>query len=397
MAGPILYHDTDYTAILIDIPTSIEHAQQSQLFLASTPPPEGPYPGTEPQGYKRELALARIPAQERTYHSSVQSSIQESLAKIKASYIDGQSGTWYRPRQHLIGEDRISDSNFVAARASSTKSQRSVSNGSLMRATSVPVILSSTEVRNEFPSLRAVQEVIVHNPSSDISLICLLREGAYWVPPHTTCIQSTLEAGSEAFTNGSQVLRTPKCQSFDLIVMDPPWANRSVRRSGSYKTAETQTTDPFNAAVQIVSSHLALHGVVAVWITNRSAIRNTVLDTFRALDLELYQEWIWIKITANGQPVTQLDGIWRRPYEICLLFRKGQCSDNKPERRVIAAVPDLHSRKPNLKCLLEQHLPPNYEALELFARSLTAGWWSWGDEVFRFQHESQWIEPDFKI
>lgn len=394
MAGPILYHDSDFTAVLVDIPTSIEHAQQSQLLLASTPPPEVPYPGTEPRGYKRELALAKIPTKHQIYHSSVQSSIQKSLAKIKASYIDGQSGTWYRTRQQLIRGDRSTDSGIIVARASLDKSHGSVSNGSSMHDTLVPVILSSTEVRNEFPSLRAVEKVIVHNPRSDTSQICLLQEGAFWVPPHTTCIQSTLEEGWEAFTNGSQVLRTPTCQLFDLIVMDPPWANRSVRRSGSYKTADTQMTDPFNAALHIVRSHLVPHGVVAVWITNRSAIRKTVLNTFRALKLELYQEWIWIKITADGRPVSQLDGIWRRPYEICLLFRQGQCSGNKPGRRVLAAVPDLHSRKPSLKCLLEQHLPPKYEALELFARSLTAGWWSWGDEVFRFQHESQWIQPD---
>lgn len=400
MAGPILYHDADYTTVLIDIPTSIEYAQQSHLILASVSPPEVPYSSTEPRGNKRDVALARIPTEDRIYHSSVQCLIQESLAKIESSYIttiDGQSGSWYRPRHYLSGGDTYTDSGFVVARALPDEIRWPVTGCSSVHNTSVPVILSSTELRNEFPSLRAVQDVIVRNPRSDSSLICLGGGAAFWIPPHSTCIQSTLEEGWEAFVNGSQVLQTPKCQSFDLILMDPPWANRSARRSGSYNTAETQLTDPFNTAVQIVRTHLVPHGIVAVWITNRAAIRKTVVDTIRALNLELYQEWIWIKITADGQPVTQLDGIWRRPYEICLLFREGQCSNIKPVRRVLVAVPDLHSRKPSLKSLLEQQLPPQYEALELFARSLTAGWWSWGDEVLKFQHESQWAPPDITV
>lgn len=395
MASPILYHNADYSVILIDIPTSIEQAQQALLNLASAPPLAVPYPSTEPHGNKREVALAGIPAQDRTYHWSIQSSIREALSTIKNSYIDGQGGAWYRTRQYVIRPDIESHSSWVAARASPGKSHRSKSGRSLsMHPTLVPVVLSSTELRNEFPSLPNVQDVIVHNPRSTASLICFPEEGTFWFPPNATCIQSTLEHGLELFGHGRQLLRTPMPQAFDLILMDPPWANRSARRSRSYQTAEGQMADPFLTAMQIVRSHLDPKGTVAVWITNRSAVRKTVVETFRAMGWELFQDWIWVKITAEGQPVAQLDGIWRRPYEALLLFRSGHCAANKPARRVLAAVPDLHSRKPNLKILLEQHVGPRYEALELFARSLTAGWWSWGDEALRFQHESQWTQPD---
>jgi len=412
MPDPILYHDADHTVVLIDVPTSIERAQQSNLILASVPPTKEPYPSTEPRGNKREVALSRIPAHDQTYHSSVQCLIREALTKIaysRVTPVDGQGGSWYRPRHYMIGGATSTDLVTLTARALQDGFLTPVSDaggdGSSVLTSPVPVILSSTELRTDFPSPRAVQNVVVRNPRPDTSLIFLHGVGAFWVPPHATFIQSTIESGWEAFASGSRVLalRTPNFQLFDLIMMDPPWSNRSARRSRHYNTAESQKTDPFDAAVQIARNHLTSHGIVAVWITNRAAIRKTVLDTFRALDFQLYQEWVWVKITAEGDPVVQLDGIWRRPYEICLLFQnrncQGQCSDNKSEsvvRRVLAAVPDLHSRKPNLKCLLEQHLPipPHYEALELFARSLTAGWWSWGDEVLKFQHESQWASPD---
>lgn len=67
-------------------------------------------------------------------------------------------------------------------------------------------------------------------------------------------------------------------------------------------------------------------------------------------------------------------------------------------RRVIAAVPDLHSRKPNLKSILENVFftetgqLQSYSALEVFARNLTAGWWAAGNEVLRFNERECWVD-----
>ena len=64
----------------------------------------------------------------------------------------------------------------------------------------------------------------------------------------------------------------------------------------------------------------------------------------------------------------------------------------EPMRRVIASVPDFHSRKPCLKELIEPLMAEraDYRALEVFARNLVAGWWSWGDECTKFNEESFW-------
>jgi N6-adenosine-specific RNA methylase IME4 len=64
------------------------------------------------------------------------------------------------------------------------------------------------------------------------------------------------------------------------------------------------------------------------------------------------------------------------------------------EGKVIVSVPDVHSRKPNLRGLFEGLLPERYEALEVFARNLTAGWWAWGDEVLLFQRRECWVDGD---
>jgi N6-adenosine-specific RNA methylase IME4 len=144
--------------------------------------------------------------------------------------------------------------------------------------------------------------------------------------------------------------------------------------------------------------------LVGIWITNKPSIRDLVVGEngiFDCWGIEFVEEWIWLKTTVHGEPVTPLDGIWRKPYEMLLLGRRRQKNKHRPDdrtpsldikRRVILGVPDLHSRKPCLKILIEPMMvkPTDYRALEVFARHLVAGWWSWGDECIKFNWDSYW-------
>lgn len=158
--------------------------------------------------------------------------------------------------------------------------------------------------------------------------------------------------------------------------------------------------------------HLTDEGVIAVWVTNKPVFRDLVLEPgglFEVWGVELAEEWIWVKTTVAGEPVQALDSAWRRPYEILLVGRRDKATDRKKEvkRRVFIAVPDLHSRKPSPKAMFEavlqkqancgesglvSGLKEGYDALEIFARNLTAGWWSWGCEVLKFQDEKFWVD-----
>ncbi|KAG8527438.1 uncharacterized protein KY384_007590 [Bacidia gigantensis] len=191
---------------------------------------------------------------------------------------------------------------------------------------------------------------------------------------------------------------------FDLIVLDPPWPNRSVRRSGKYR--ETNPFDgPFNSLTTSLGRHIAPGGLVACWNTNKESVGNETLNLFAAWGLELIEEWAWLKVTINGQPVIDLSGFWRKPYELLLIGRRpleaghetrqGLRENNNVVKRVVAAVPDLHSRKPNLKGVLRQTLLENvseYRALEIFARNLTADWWAWGDETLKYNNSHAWSQ-----
>ncbi|KAJ5142157.1 hypothetical protein N7526_003152 [Penicillium atrosanguineum] len=224
----------------------------------------------------------------------------------------------------------------------------------------------------------------------------------------------------------------PSTQKFNLVLFDPPWPNRSVRRSGHYSTHPyelltqrlqdilhmhaftSDQTPPLNNLYRYPQSQLSLAGI---WTTNSEKSRQTAYDSLTSTGFTVVEEWIWIKITANGDPVSPVNGLWRKPYEILVIGRREPVSVTVPEpeipfssckslepdpcvpkRRFIAAVPDLHSRKPNLKGLFERLFfardgsVQQYTALEVFARNLTAGWCAAGNEVIKFNARECWVE-----
>ena len=152
-----------------------------------------------------------------------------------------------------------------------------------------------------------------------------------------------------------------------------------------------------------IDNYLEHNALVGIWITNKSALREHVLGAgglFETWNVGLIEEWIWIKTTTKGEPMFDIDNAMRKPYEVLLL---GRAAPNawttmthapNPKKRVIAAVPDIHSRKPCLKELLEPYMPDptDYSALEVFARYLVTGWTSWGNEVLKYNSNLYWAE-----
>ncbi|KAI6785217.1 Methyltransferase-like protein-like protein [Emericellopsis cladophorae] len=183
---------------------------------------------------------------------------------------------------------------------------------------------------------------------------------------------------------------------FDLIMMDPPWPNRSVRRKTDNYSTVYRLEDMQHLLHHIpVPSHLSHSGLVAVWITNKSSILDFVKELLASWRLEQVAEWTWLKVTASGEPIYPINSEWRKPWEkLVIAKRVGAATPAGLQPKTIIAVPDLHSRKPNLQRLFADILPPQYRGLEVFARNLTAGWWSWGDDVLKFQQNVHWSSPD---
>ncbi|KAI9014977.1 MT-A70-like protein [Gaertneriomyces semiglobifer] len=173
---------------------------------------------------------------------------------------------------------------------------------------------------------------------------------------------------------------------FHLIVMDPPWPNKSVRRSAKY--SEIDIYDLYRIPGKRL---IAAGGYVAIWVTNNPKFCKFVYEKlFPTWGLVPVTEWFWLKVTTSGEWVLDLDSPHRKPYERLIIGKAStlatDSSSSLPSaRKVICSVPSSHhSRKPFLEDLFVPFLPTNARKLELFARNVLPGWVAWGNEALKF-------------
>ncbi|XP_078353305.1 N(6)-adenine-specific methyltransferase METTL4-like isoform X2 [Oculina patagonica] len=113
------------------------------------------------------------------------------------------------------------------------------------------------------------------------------------------------------------VIKAQQNGLYDLLVLDPPWFNKSARRASKYS---------FMSLWQIKSlpvPHLLAQGaLVGIWVTNKQKyLRFTKTELFPHWSIELVAEWYWVKVTRKGELVTDLDSPHKKPYEPLLLGR----------------------------------------------------------------------------
>jgi N6-adenosine-specific RNA methylase IME4 len=482
-----------------------ENKHARKTYLLSTAPLEAPYPSTtEPKtDSARAKVLARIPESERVFHAAISPLVQHALGVIREQF-ESSGGRWCLPR-HL--DEKISnicvktDSEIRDSASVSTSKKRPRTDlvyqedlAHLIKACDAssfygpeleleaPLILSSTSP-NLFSSMSEL-DTIVKNPScepatlsvspQDETLVSASTE--YTIPARSTFIlcDLPLSTPTEYERPLGVIPGMSEAQKFNLFLFDPPWPNKSVRRSRHYQThpyaemdlltqrladilhahAYGATSPPTISQEPSATQFQTQDSIAAIWITNAEKARRAAYTVLSTSGFHVCEEWIWIKVTATGEPICPVDALWRKPYEILVIGRRDHnvtnqsCSsfhssssalnkmqahadgrgpfgtNSEPDfqtlpptgknitRRVIAAVPDIHSRKPNLRELFERIFfqdvvfsPPSsqaqdqnqdrarpYTALEVFARNLTAGWWACGNEVLKFNDRKCWVE-----
>lgn len=343
----VLFQNEGRTVILLDLPRTLEEAQLSpheleagtapHRRLISTKPPEMPFPTPEPKDGQL-MQTASTPSAQVAELMTV-ATVNSALEEVHNAY----HGPWCLHR--VLPEADVSKD-------------------------------CASETGRKSPSPKGKQ--------------ALLAMPQVYVPSEARYLLGTIESQRAALV--SQAI------SFKLIILDPPWPNRSTKRKrNNYALASNLDGVKELLSLVPVPSHLASDGLVAVWLTN--APRFTELLTspggvFAQWGLEMVDEWTWLKVTTEGEPIYGIESAWRKPWERLLIARRLGSSKKVPdERKVIITVPDVHSRKPNLRGLFAEAFGGlEYPALEVFARNLTAGWWSWGDETLRFQQSDSWAD-----
>ncbi|NXY15822.1 METL4 protein, partial [Atrichornis clamosus] len=224
---------------------------------------------------------------------------------------------------------------------------------------------------------------VTENSSNSAKIIVLMGQ-KYLVPPKSSFLLSDISC--------LQPLLNYK-KKYDVIVIDPPWENKSVKRSNRYSHLSSWQIKQIP-----VPALAAPNCLVVTWVTNRQKHLRFVKDElYPHWSVKTLAEWHWVKITRAGEFILPLDSLHKKPYEVLVLgrvqgdvkeaLRKSEGGFPVPEHKLIVSIPcSLHSHKPPLAAVLAEFIKPDVECLELFARNLQPGWTSWGNEVLKFQH-----------
>jgi N6-adenosine-specific RNA methylase IME4 len=428
--SPIIWQSDEGRITLIDVPGSISSAQGVREqpchdLLLSTQAQVEPYKTNEPKSAAARSKLLSNTVDAES-HQAYAELLQNAVSTIRAAY----DGDWCHPR--LFVETRKEngpkrklagrDEDDLATPGHSASTHRSICPTVEDSDTGNLLSRSSKESLSMVNGIEPPEGGHSYHfyPASDGRTRAVFSVGeqgspdsphGFFVPPGSSFVLGpcsdarTLHASIRAQAQELEVSKR-----FDLILLDPPWPNRSVKRTHKTANSTYSTAQSLGAIHQLIMGMdldvlMADSCLVAMWITNKPAVRDLVLGEnglFDCWGVELVEEWVWLKTTVHGEPITPIESVWRKPYEILLVGRKSRQymvpAGKSPTRhepvpkRVLASVPDLHSRKPCLKELFETLVPDpkSYRALEVFARHLVAGWWSWGDECIKFNVKQYW-------
>ncbi|MCO5586064.1 hypothetical protein L7F22_040003 [Adiantum nelumboides] len=117
---------------------------------------------------------------------------------------------------------------------------------------------------------------------------------------------------------------------YNLIIIDPPWENRSVHRHAVYSTV------PSKHLLCLPLKELAhpQGALIGLWVTNREKLRAFVEDELLpAWEVYLQATWFWLKIKSDGRMIAELDMPHHKPYE-CLLLAYLPPHGNKTDFQV---------------------------------------------------------------
>ncbi|SPP83171.1 N(6)-adenine-specific methyltransferase METTL4 [Drosophila guanche] len=189
--------------------------------------------------------------------------------------------------------------------------------------------------------------------------------------------------------------------SYDLIVVDPPWRNKYIRRLKRVKQELGYSMlDNDQLALLPLAKLTNTRTLVAIWCTN-SIQHQTALEThiLPSWNLRLLHKVRWYKLSTDHQLVGPLhaDPTQKQPYEMLYVACHTDSHENYgkdvQKAELILSVPSIvHSHKPPLLPWLRQHIEldlnqadPN--CLELFARYLQPQFTSIGLEVLKLMDE----------
>ncbi|XP_044313133.1 N(6)-adenine-specific methyltransferase METTL4 [Drosophila rhopaloa] len=189
--------------------------------------------------------------------------------------------------------------------------------------------------------------------------------------------------------------------AYDLIVLDPPWRNKYIRRLKRAKQ-ELGYSMLSNDQLSLISLSRLTHprSIVAIWCTNSTqhqvALEQQLLPSWQ---LRLVHKLRWYKLNTDHQLIAPPLGdlTQKQPYEMLYVACRSDAREDYGKdilnTDLLLSVPSIvHSHKPPLLSWLRDYLQLENDqkepkCLELFARYLQPNFTSIGLEVLKLMDE----------
>ncbi|XP_055715967.1 N(6)-adenine-specific methyltransferase METTL4 isoform X2 [Phlebotomus papatasi] len=234
----------------------------------------------------------------------------------------------------------------------------------------------------------AISHPVLHGENRNLQCITTTIDGQeFLIPPECHFYQNDVRKIETFLLPGNEV--------FDLIVIDPPWWNKYIRRvKKANKNISYDMLYNDDIADLPVRGLTSSRSIVAIWCTNNKSHLEDILNKFiPRWGLKHLTQWLWMKVTKEGEPICAFaDEEKKQPYERIIVAMKDSqenapLADKIPRDVSVVSIPSsIHSHKPPLMDIFKPYLPQNPKCLELFARYLNPGFTSVGLEVLKLQH-----------
>lgn len=181
--------------------------------------------------------------------------------------------------------------------------------------------------------------------SNDHAIECELNGETYLIPSNCKFFNKNILDISDYL---------PLENQFEILVLDPPWWNKYIRRINTAKQENGyKMLDNDDIKSIPIEKLLAPNGIVVIWCTNspthRQAIEREMLVKWK---LKLITTWTWIKVTRRGEPICDFhEGTGKQPYELIFIAAKDveqgmSYLELVPRNLVLVSVPSvMHSHK----------------------------------------------------
>ena len=218
------------------------------------------------------------------------------------------------------------------------------------------------------------------------------------LPPRSSFLQGNVRTCLSSMVKQSQL--------FDVILMDPPWENkhvkRELKRNRGYEMLGNEDIGNL-----LIPKILSEQGLVLVWCTPSQRHLNAVSEWMTKWGCHYVEKILWMKVTRSGEPVVDLAKKHKQTFEVLfvgskvdLLVARGSRSPGLVMPKVITSVPSaVQSHKPPLSDFLLKAFDlkvANTRNLEIFGRYLLPHWTTVGSQCTKFQ-ELKYFHPYGKL